>query len=74
METKKIEKRIEELSRIQEKMCMSEMCEEIQRLLIKYSSGSKLQDVSVKNFKTLSHLIEDIMLNPDVYLNDVKKL
>ncbi len=70
METTTLEKRIENLSHIGQEMSMSEMHEEIQRLLIKYSSGSNLQHVSVSGFKTLSHLIQDIMLNPEVYLND----
>lgn len=70
METITLEKRIENLSHIEQEMSMSEMHEEIQRLLIKYSSGSNLQHVSISGFKTLSYLIQDIMLNPEVYLND----
>jgi len=70
METNTLKTRIEILSSIETQMDMSELNNDIQALLMKYSSGTKLQNLSVKNFKLISRLIEDIVLQPEIYTSE----
>lgn len=70
MEPQGVRTRMEMLSSIETKMDMSEMYDDIQTLLMKYSSGTSLQNLSVKNFKLITRLVEDIMVQSEIYIND----
>lgn len=70
MEPNILKTRMEALSSVETKMDMSEMSDDIQALLMKYSAGTNLQNLSVKQFKLMSRLVEDIMLQPEIYINE----
>lgn len=71
METNLLKNKVEQFKSIDEKMNMLELQDEIRTLLMKYSSGTDVQNLSVKQFKTVSHLLHDIILQPKLYLNDI---
>jgi len=65
--------RILDLENIGTKMSMSELSDDIEDLLLKYESGTDLQHITVHDFKIISYLIRDIIINPNIYLNkDIK--
>lgn len=53
-------------------MSIDELNDNIIDLLLKYSSGTAINNIVVNDFKMISHLIEDIIKNPFDYIK-IKK-
>lgn len=64
--------KIEQARDIERKMSMDELNNDIIDLLLKYSSGTPINNIVIDDFKMISHLIEDIIKNPFDYIQKEK--
>lgn len=68
MENNFLKNKVESLAGIERKMDIAELHSEIEQLLLKYSSGTNVQNLNVKELKLTTHLIHDIIFNPLPYI------
>lgn len=64
--------KIEQARNIERKMSMDELNDDVIDLLLKYSSGTSINNIIIDDFKMISHLIEDIIKNPFDYIQKEK--
>ena len=60
---------IEEASSIERKMNIYDLDNDIINILLKYSKGTEIQILTVKEFSKLSNIIQLLIIKPLKYLN-----
>lgn len=62
------EKALDNAKSVMRQMDVSELKGEVSDLLLKYSEGTKVNELSVREFETLSNLITEIIRHPAKYI------